>query len=68
MLGGPEETVNDVLLHHLPVEKAVIAGTPDLLPANIDLAGADTVLLTKTAASTPSKGHSGTSRVPTITS
>jgi chromosome partitioning protein len=45
---GIEETVNDVLLHHLPIEKAVVAGTPDLLPANIDLAGADTVLLTKT--------------------
>ncbi len=25
---GIEETVDDVLLHHLPVEKAVIAGSP----------------------------------------
>ena len=45
---GIEETVNDVLLHRLPIEKAIVAGTPDLVPANIDLAGADTVLLTKT--------------------
>jgi len=45
---GIEETVNDVLVRHLPIEKAVVAGTPDLVPANIDLAGADTVLLTKT--------------------
>jgi chromosome partitioning protein len=45
---GMEETVNDVLLHRLPIEKAVIAGRPDLVPANIDLAGADVVLLAKT--------------------
>ena len=30
---GIEETVNDVLVRRLPVEKAVVAGTPDLLPA-----------------------------------
>ena len=45
---GIEETVNDVLVRHLPIEKVVVAGTPDLVPANIDLAGADAVLLTKT--------------------
>ncbi len=45
---GIEDTANDVLVHRLPVEKAVVAGTPDFLPANIDLAGADAFLLTKT--------------------
>ena len=36
---GIEDTVNDVLVRRFPIEKAVIAGTPDLVPANIDLAG-----------------------------
>jgi chromosome partitioning protein len=43
-----EETVNDVLVRRLPVEKVVIAREVDLVPANIDLAGAEAVLLAKT--------------------
>ncbi len=42
------DTVNDVLVRRLPVEKVVIEGEVDLVPANIDLAGAEAVLLTKT--------------------
>jgi len=43
-----DETVNDVLVRRLPVEKVVIAREFDLIPANIDLAGAEAVLLAKT--------------------
>ncbi len=42
------ETVNDVLVRRLPVEKVVIAREIDLVPANIDLAGAEAILLSKT--------------------
>ncbi|MEA2453330.1 MAG: chromosome partitioning protein [Actinomycetota bacterium] len=43
-----DETVNDVLVRRLPVEKVVVSREFDLLPANIDLAGAEAVLLAKT--------------------
>jgi chromosome partitioning protein len=43
-----QETVNDVLIRSLPVEKALVAADLDLVPANIDLAGAEAVLLSKT--------------------
>jgi chromosome partitioning protein len=43
-----DETVNDVLVRRLPVEKVVITREFDLVPANIDLAGAEAVLLAKT--------------------
>lgn len=43
-----EETINDVLVRRLPIEKVVINKEFDLVPANIDLAGAEAVLLAKT--------------------
>ena len=43
-----DETVNDVLVRRLPVEKVVIGREIDLVPANIDLAGAEAILLAKT--------------------
>src|SRR3712207_3415129 len=43
-----DETVNHVLVRRLPPEKVVIAREVDLVPANIDLAGAEAVLLAKT--------------------
>ncbi|MGH2825738.1 MAG: ParA family protein [Actinomycetota bacterium] len=43
-----DETINDVLVRRLPIEKVIIAGELDLAPANIDLAGAEAVLLAKT--------------------
>lgn len=43
-----QETVNDVLVRRLPIEKVIIAREVDLVPANIDLAGAEAVLLAKT--------------------
>lgn len=43
-----EETVNDVLVRRLPIEKVVLSKEIDLVPANIDLAGAEAVLLAKT--------------------
>lgn len=43
-----EETINDVLVRRLPIEKVVINRGFDLVPANIDLAGAEAVLLAKT--------------------
>lgn len=43
-----DETVNDVLVRRLPVQKVVLSGEVDLIPANIDLAGAEAVLLAKT--------------------
>lgn len=42
------ETVNDVLTRRLPVEKVIIQREVDLVPSNIDLAGAEAVLLAKT--------------------
>jgi chromosome partitioning protein len=42
------ETVNDVLVRRLPVDKVVITREVDIVPANIDLAGAEAVLLAKT--------------------
>ena len=43
-----QETVNDVLVRRLPIEKVIITREVDLVPANIDLAGAEAVLLAKT--------------------
>ena len=43
-----DETVNDVLVRRLPIEKVLITREADLVPANIDLAGAEAVLLAKT--------------------
>lgn len=42
------ETVNDVLVRRLPIEKVILQREIDLVPANIDLAGAEAVLLAKT--------------------
>ncbi|MGH2695007.1 MAG: AAA family ATPase, partial [Actinomycetota bacterium] len=43
-----DETVNDVLIRRLPIEKVIITREVDLVPSNIDLAGAEAVLLAKT--------------------
>ena len=43
-----EETINDVLVRRLPVEKVIVSREVDVVPANIDLAGAEAVLLAKT--------------------
>lgn len=43
-----EETVNDVLVRRLPLEKVIVEREVDLVPANIDLAGAEAILLSKT--------------------
>jgi chromosome partitioning protein len=43
-----DETVNDVLVRRLPPDKVLISAEVDLIPANIDLAGAEAILLTKT--------------------
>jgi chromosome partitioning protein len=43
-----DETVNDVLVRRLPVEKVVVTREVDVCPANIDLAGAEAILLAKT--------------------
>lgn len=43
-----DETVNDVLVRRLPIEKVLIGREVDLIPSNIDLAGAEAVLVTKT--------------------
>lgn len=43
-----DETINDVLVRRLPVEKVVVTREVDLAPANIDLAGAEAVLMAKT--------------------
>jgi chromosome partitioning protein len=42
------ETVNDVLVRRLPIEKVRLSREIDLVPANIDLAGAEAILLAKT--------------------
>jgi chromosome partitioning protein len=43
-----DETINDVLVRRLPIEKVILSREIDFVPANIDLAGAEAVLLTKT--------------------
>ena len=43
-----DETVNDVLIRRLPIDKVTIEREVMLVPANIDLAGAEAVLLAKT--------------------
>ena len=43
-----EETVNDLLVRRLPASKVILQREVDLIPANIDLAGAEAVLLSKT--------------------
>ena len=43
-----DETVNDVLIRRLPVEKVILNREVELVPANIDLAGAEAVLMAKT--------------------
>ena len=43
-----DETVNDVLVRRLPIEKVIVGREIDVVPANIDLAGAEAVLLAKT--------------------
>ncbi|MGH2749719.1 MAG: ParA family protein [Actinomycetota bacterium] len=50
---GIDETINDVLVRRLPIEKVIITrpegeASIDVVPANIDLAGAEAVLLAKT--------------------
>jgi chromosome partitioning protein len=42
-----EETINDVLVRRLPIEKVIVTGEIDLVPSNIDLAGAEAILLSK---------------------
>ena len=43
-----DETVNDVLVRRLPIDKVVVTREVDVVPANIDLAGAEAILLAKT--------------------
>jgi chromosome partitioning protein len=43
-----DETVNDVLVRRLPIDKVIVGREVDLVPANIDLAGAEAILLSKT--------------------
>ncbi len=43
-----DETINDVLVRRLPIEKIIVTREVDLAPSNIDLAGAEAVLLAKT--------------------
>ena len=43
-----DETVNDVLVRRLPAAEVIKVREVDLLPANIDLAGAEAILLAKT--------------------
>ena len=43
-----DETINDVLIRRLPMQKVIQTREVDLVPANIDLAGAEAVLLAKT--------------------
>lgn len=43
-----DETVNDLLVRRLPARSVILEREVDLIPANIDLAGAEAVLLTKT--------------------
>jgi chromosome partitioning protein len=43
-----DETINDVLVRRLPIEKVIVDREVDVAPANIDLAGAEAVLMAKT--------------------
>lgn len=43
-----DETVNDVLVRRLPLEQVILEREVNLVPSNIDLAGAEAILLTKT--------------------
>lgn len=43
-----QETINDVLIRRIPVRNVIVQREVDLVPSNIDLAGAEVVLLTKT--------------------
>lgn len=43
-----EETVNDVLVRRYPADKVITTREVDLVPSNIDLAGAEAILLAKT--------------------
>ncbi|MGH2787007.1 MAG: ParA family protein [Actinomycetota bacterium] len=43
-----DETINDVLVRRLPIDKVVLEREIDVVPANIDLAGAEAILLAKT--------------------
>jgi chromosome partitioning protein len=43
-----DETINDVLVRRLPIEKVILEREIAFVPANIDLAGAEAVLLSKT--------------------
>lgn len=42
------ETINDILVRRHPVEKVIVSREIDLVPSNIDLAGAEAILLAKT--------------------
>jgi chromosome partitioning protein len=43
-----DETINDVLVRRLPIDKVVLEREVDIVPSNIDLAGAEAILLAKT--------------------
>lgn len=43
-----DETINDVLVRRLPIDKVVLQREVDIVPSNIDLAGAEAILLAKT--------------------
>lgn len=43
-----DETINDVIVRRLPIEKVIVSREVDVVPSNIDLAGAEAVLLAKT--------------------
>jgi chromosome partitioning protein len=45
---GLETTINDVLVRRLPIEKVILQREVDIVPSNIDLAGAEAILLAKT--------------------
>lgn len=42
-----EETINDVLVRKLPIERVILEREIDIVPSNIDLAGAQAVLFSK---------------------
>lgn len=43
-----DETINDVLVRKLPIDKVILTREIDIAPSNIDLAGAEAVLFAKT--------------------
>jgi chromosome partitioning protein len=45
---GLDATINDVLVRRLPIEKVILQREVDIVPSNIDLAGAEAILLAKT--------------------